>query len=112
MEKLNKSFKEIGMIDFKNAVTAHWNHQLSSEVFYRIILQLINSLEKDKCDVSAGKNVTNKVTEDLKQYVKNILYACYDNYNVDQGAFDKWVEEHVDLIDQYFKEHEFMRETL
>lgn len=47
------------------------------------------------------------MNEDLKQYVTNLLYYSYafneENKKVESFEFDKWVEERVNEIDEYFK---------
>lgn len=41
--------------------------------------------------------------EDLKQYMTNLLYYAHDNLNDARGQeFDKWVEEKINEIDEYF----------
>lgn len=51
--------------------------------------------------------------EDLKQYITNLLYYAHvEAMSMHSIDFDKWVEEHVDLIDQYFKDEESTREVL
>lgn len=43
--------------------------------------------------------------EDLKQYMTNLLYYAYDegNKGIDGSQFDKWVEQRVGEIREYFK---------
>ncbi len=50
------------------------------------------------------------INEDLKQYLTNLLYSAFDkgaNYieppQSEKEKFDKWVEEMIDGIDEYFK---------
>lgn len=45
------------------------------------------------------------LTDDLKQYMTNLLYSAYDKgkEEMSTAVFDGWVEEMIDGIDGYFK---------
>lgn len=46
-----------------------------------------------------------ELTDDLKQYMTNLLYSAYDKGKDEMSiaVFDGWVEEMIDEIDGYFK---------
>ena len=45
--------------------------------------------------------------DDLKQYITNLLYYAHiESLSMSSDEFDKWVEEHIDLLNQYFIENE------
>lgn len=42
--------------------------------------------------------------DDLKQYITNLLYYAHiEALSMNTTEFDKWVEDNVDLIDEFFK---------
>jgi uncharacterized membrane protein YheB (UPF0754 family) len=42
------------------------------------------------------------MNEDLKQYLTNLLYAVHDRF-MSRMELDKFIEEQINLIDEYFK---------
>jgi hypothetical protein len=45
-----------------------------------------------------------ELREDLKQYITNALYYAHDDADgIDDYEFDKWVDEQINGIDEYFK---------
>lgn len=55
------------------------------------------------------------MNEDLKQYITNLLYYAYafekDEKLYTSVEFDEWVEENVDLIDDFFKNEKALNGT-
>lgn len=56
--------------------------------------------ERDRTATNKGDGAV----DDLKQYMTSLLYYAHNEaVEMSRDEYDKWVEDHIELIDEYFE---------